>query len=77
MLDKEIIDIGKLMEMPEFETLMAYLEKSKESCNRPCEFYAQDPDKAHFDFGRKTSYESIILYLLNSKNLLEKYAEER
>lgn len=77
MLDKETIDIGKLMEMPEFETFMAYLEKSRESCDRPCEFYAQDPSKAQFDFGRKSAYESILLYLANSKNLLEKYADER
>lgn len=71
MVNKEILDIGKLMEAPEFQTFISFVETVEKECDRPCEFYCEHPEMAQIDKGRKIAYASIKNYFLNAKSILE------
>lgn len=75
MVDKQTIDIGKLMEMEEFQSIIDVVDYLESKCDRGCEFYSEHPEMANFDRGRKTAFNDLRNYLSNVKVTIEKYAE--
>lgn len=74
---EQALAIVKLLQVPEWKVFEAFLLKSLDNCNQPCEVYALNPDLAKIDLGKKNQIALIQQFLDTQTKLIEQYVEEK
>lgn len=70
--------VTKLTGYPEWSIFMAELDRLYEEVkNTPCEMYADNPSKAHYDSGMKRSLLIIKNFVENCNKYCQKYETEK
>uniref|UniRef100_A0A6H1ZV84 Uncharacterized protein n=1 Tax=viral metagenome TaxID=1070528 RepID=A0A6H1ZV84_9ZZZZ len=73
---KEIaVAIVKLTEYPEWKILDEELLRMLKSIDKPCDFYAVNPDTAKYDSGMKRAVQIILNFIKTQQQIIEKYAK--